>query len=148
MMLIISLLLALIPLLGVGWIVATHAILSVDGLFMSLILLAMSGILVLNAFLELRRMRSPSTASGTGAGTRSATPAGPVTRGRVESVQFYEANVGQPNKSIVILSDGGKQQQTVVLEGDVRNALPTGRKVQFTIRKEHGNNVLAHVSYS
>jgi len=52
--LLISILLGCIPLVGIGWIVMTRAITTVDGLFMSMILLTLSGIFFLNAFLELR----------------------------------------------------------------------------------------------
>jgi hypothetical protein len=52
--LLISFLLACIPLVGIGWIMMTRAIATVDGLFMSLILLTLSGIFFLNAYLELR----------------------------------------------------------------------------------------------
>ena len=55
MMLILSVLLALIPLLGIAWILMHGSITTVDGLFMSLILLAMSGIVGLNVLLELRK---------------------------------------------------------------------------------------------
>jgi hypothetical protein len=52
--LLISILLGSIPLAGIGWIIVTRTITTVDGLFMSLILLTLSGIFFLNAFLELR----------------------------------------------------------------------------------------------
>ena len=52
--LVISILLGLLSLAGVAWIVAAGSITSVDGLFMSLILLSLSGIFFLNVFLELR----------------------------------------------------------------------------------------------
>jgi hypothetical protein len=52
--LLISILFGGIPLAGIGWIIMTKAITTVDGLFMSLILLTLSGIFFLNAFLELR----------------------------------------------------------------------------------------------
>ena len=51
----LSILLGIIPLLGIAWIWMSRTITTVDGLFMSLILLALSGIFFLNAFLELRR---------------------------------------------------------------------------------------------
>jgi len=75
---------------------------------------------------------------------------GLVQRGRVEKVDFFESNVGQPNKSIVVLSNGSSAAtpQTLVFEGDMRNALPTGRKVEITFRKASGYNVLVNVSYS
>lgn len=53
-MLLISILLGVLPLAGIAWIILDRAITSVDGLFMSLILLTLSGIFFLNAFLELR----------------------------------------------------------------------------------------------
>ena len=53
-MLVISILLGIVPLAGIAWIVADHAITSVDGLFMSLILLTLSGVFFLNVLLELR----------------------------------------------------------------------------------------------
>ena len=52
--LLISVLLGSSPLAGIGWIILTGTITTVDGLFMSLILLTLSGIFFLNAFLELR----------------------------------------------------------------------------------------------
>lgn len=150
MPLVISLLLALIPLLGVVWIVVFGSVTTVDGLFMSLILLAMSGIFALNVLLELRKGK-------TGAGkpaVLSARPAtafsagGLVQRGKVLNVQFFESLVGQPNKSIVTLSNGSDSTHLLVLEGDTRNALPVGRRVEITFRKDEGQNVLVDVSYS
>jgi hypothetical protein len=54
MMLVLSIVLGMVPLLGVAWIVLRGNIGTVDGLFMSLILLPLSGILFLNAYLDLR----------------------------------------------------------------------------------------------
>ena len=54
MMLFISVLLVLVPLLGIVWIVFYGSITTVDGLFMSLILAAMSGIVALNVLIELQ----------------------------------------------------------------------------------------------
>lgn len=53
-MLIISVVLGLVPLIGVAWVIIGGTLTTVDGLFTSLILLTLSGILFLNAFLELR----------------------------------------------------------------------------------------------
>ena len=50
----LSILLGIIPLLGIAWIFVSHTLTTVDGLFMSLILLALSGIFF-NALLEFRR---------------------------------------------------------------------------------------------
>ena len=61
-MLVLSILLAIVPLMGVAWIVLKASITTVDGLFMSLILLSLSGILFLNAFLEVRGRLKKSAA--------------------------------------------------------------------------------------
>jgi hypothetical protein len=144
MMLFISVLLALVPLLGIVWIVLSGSITTVDGLFMSLILAAMSGIVGLNVLIELKKKRSGAQTSSTATSTVSG---GLRQRGKVESVQFYESGVGQPNKSIVTLSDGGSASNLLVLEGDMRNALPVGQRVDVTFRKESGHNVLVDVDY-
>jgi hypothetical protein len=52
-MLLLSILLALIPIAGIAWIVATRSLTSVDGLFMSLILLTLSGVFLLNVLFEM-----------------------------------------------------------------------------------------------
>jgi hypothetical protein len=54
MMLLISIVLGIVPLFGIAWTIATGTIKTVDGLFMSLILLTLSGVFFLNAFWELR----------------------------------------------------------------------------------------------
>jgi hypothetical protein len=120
---------------------------------MSLILLAMSGILILNALLDLKNKMRPSSSgtpsgSATSAGGSKSSLQGLVQKGRVASVQFFEAHVGQPNKSIVVLESAPNASQTVVLEGDVRNALPVGQRVEMTLRKEGGSNVLVNVNYA
>jgi hypothetical protein len=51
--LLLSIILGLIPLAGIAWIIIAGSITTVDGLFMSLILLTLSGIFFLNVFLEL-----------------------------------------------------------------------------------------------
>ena len=53
-MLLLSILLALLPLAGIAWIFLAGSLTTVDGLFMSLILLTLSGIFFLNIVLELR----------------------------------------------------------------------------------------------
>ena len=54
MMLVISIVMGIVPLLGIAWTIATGTITTVDGLFMSLILLTLSAVFFLNAFWELR----------------------------------------------------------------------------------------------
>jgi uncharacterized membrane protein len=53
-MLLISILLGIIPLAGIAWILVAGSITTVDGMFMSLILLTVSGIFFLNVLWELR----------------------------------------------------------------------------------------------
>jgi hypothetical protein len=146
MILVLSILLALVPLLGVLWIVLNGSVTTVDGLFMSLILLAMSGIVGLNVLLELRK-RGTGAAKQSFSGTASTASGRLTQRGKVESVQFYESGVGEPNKSIVTLANSGHVSRLLVLEGDMRNALPVGQKVEVTFRKESGHNVLVNVDY-
>jgi hypothetical protein len=152
MVLLISLVLALIPLLGIVYIAVFSSLTTVDGLFMSLILLSISGILGLNVLIELRKGKAAFVPSRRPLATR---PAGAVsdgsrltTRGKVKDVVFFESNVGQPNKSIVTLSGAGGSLQTLALEGDTRNALPVGQTVEITLRKEAGRNVLVDVTYA
>ena len=70
--LLISIVLGIIPLAGVAWILIAGSITTVDGMFMSLILLTVSGVFFLNAFWEarergllgfLRKSRAASTAA-------------------------------------------------------------------------------------
>ena len=152
MVLVISLFLALLPLLGIVYIVLFGALTTVDGLFMSLILLSISAILGLSVLIELRKGKAAFAPSRTVLATRST---GPVsdgsrlkTRGTVREVVFFESNVGQPNKSIVTLSDGDGSSQTLALEGDMRNALPVGQTLEITLRKESGKNVLVDVNHA
>jgi hypothetical protein len=55
MMLVLSILLGMVPLLGIARIVINGTITTVDGIFMSLIMLALSGILFMNVYLEARK---------------------------------------------------------------------------------------------
>ncbi len=57
MLLLISAVLGVLPLLGVVWILLTPMRATVDGLFMSLILLTLSGIFTLNLYWEMRDRR-------------------------------------------------------------------------------------------
>jgi len=54
MMLVISIVMGIVPLFGIAWTIATGTITTVDGLFMSLILLTLSAVFFLNAYWELR----------------------------------------------------------------------------------------------
>lgn len=52
--LLIAIVFTLVPLAGIAWIIVAGSITTVDGLFMSLILLSLSGISLLNVYWELR----------------------------------------------------------------------------------------------
>ena len=54
LMLLLSLLLGLLSLTGIVWIIIVGSLLSVDGLFMSLILLTLAGVFFQNVLLECR----------------------------------------------------------------------------------------------
>jgi hypothetical protein len=154
MLLIVSITLAILPLLGIVWVLFTRSITTVDGLFLSLILLSISGIFALNAFWELQRQRRraawfkqhPEAARQLVTVTDGEVAR--VLRGRVESVQFYEAHVGQPNKSVVFLSNGSGVSRMIILEGDLRNRLPAGKRVEISYREENGRRQLLWAEYS
>jgi hypothetical protein len=63
-MLLLSLLLGLLSLAGIAWIIIVGSLFSVDGLFMSLILVTLAGIFLLNVLLELRDQRSAAKDKG------------------------------------------------------------------------------------
>jgi hypothetical protein len=148
MLLIISLVLAFLPLLGIVWILVKGSITTVDGLFMSLILLTISGVLGLNGLWEFQRLRRLRAAGATRALAIAGVNGGALVRGRVESVQFFEAHVGQPNKSVVTLSNGSGASRILVLEGDLRNRLPAGKKVELIFRDENGVKTLVSADYA
>jgi hypothetical protein len=56
MILAISLVLGVLPLVGIAWTLTSGMITTVDGLFMSLILLTLSAVFMLNAYWEMRDM--------------------------------------------------------------------------------------------
>jgi hypothetical protein len=149
MVLLFYVVLTLLPLGGVAWIVFNGSPLTMDGLFLSLILLAMSGIVGTTTLYELWKKKSDpgDKSGGSSKGLNKPTVDSLSQKGRVESVQFFEAAVGVSNKSVVVLNSG-VSPQTLVFEGDMRNALPVGQKVQVSFRKESGLNVLLNVSYS
>ncbi|HWZ25687.1 MAG TPA: hypothetical protein VN037_10440 [Verrucomicrobiae bacterium] len=53
-LLLLSIVLGVVPLAGIAWILLVGSITTVDSMFMSLILLTLSGLFFLNAFWELR----------------------------------------------------------------------------------------------
>jgi hypothetical protein len=147
--LIISILLALAPLLGIAYIIWQDAILTVDSIFYTLILLAMSAIFGGNALYELTRgRRGRGSESGGRVEFGKAGPGTRTERGLVESVMFYESPVGYADKSIVTLRpNGSKSARMLPFEGDLRNQLPVGQYVELTYRSNGGNNQVVQLSY-
>ena len=148
MMIAIALLLALLPLAGIGWILVSGSLFTVDGLFMSLILLVMSGIVGTTALFEIWQRRKGASGGSAPLSTARTPSSSGSQRGVVESVEFYESGVGQPNKSIVKFQGSAPASNLLVFEGDMRNALPIGQRVEVSFRRAAGYNVLVDVSYS
>ncbi len=147
----IYLVLALLPLLGIAWIGFSGSPLTVDGLFMSLILLTMSGVVGTTGLYhiwKLKKREKLMAALGLGQAPSQVLVDALLQSGKVQTVQFYEAPVGVSNKSVVTLLNRANALQTLVFEGDMRNALPVGQRVQVSFRKQAGLNVLLNVSYS
>jgi hypothetical protein len=143
----ISLLLAVIPIGFVVYMVFTGDIgvpphWTVDGLFMTLILLTISGVLALNAMLEARargliRLAGLQPALAGAGGGFAAQPAfsGNLRTdiGVIEHVEYFDAPIGQSNKSFVrIARKGDKTPHTIVLCGNMRGLLIPGRRMQLT----------------
>lgn len=166
-MLAVSVLLAVLPLVGIGLMFYQDPAITVDNLFVSLMLLTISGVFLLNAASEVKRFMArkkpskalPKAESATAAQSqpgRSAGAAGAAAssggmgreRGIVRDVQFFESPVGVPNKSIVTLQlNGAKSNRMFAFEGDLRHALPLGKKVEISFREEGGALDLQSVNY-
>jgi len=149
--LLISGILGLLPLLGIAYIVMTGNGITVDALFMSLILLTISGIFFLNIALELMARRKAAgggarQASASGSRIVNTAPGTYSESGLVEAVAFYETEVGQPDKSLVTLRPvNGGPGKTLVFSGDLRSVLPAGKRVKFTYATGAGGNRLVAV---
>jgi hypothetical protein len=154
MLLIVSAILAVLPLLGIVWVLLNRSITTIDGLFLSLILLSVSGIFGLNAMWEFQRQRRRAAwfkqhpEASRQLEVLSESEIAGILRGRVERVQFYEAHVGQPNNSVVYLSNGSGVSRMIILEGDLRNRLPAGKRVRISYREENGRRQLVSADYS
>jgi hypothetical protein len=150
--LLISGILGLLPLLGIAYIVLNSNGITVDALFMSLILLTISGIFFLNILLELMARRKaavaaqPGRATPAGAGVAKVAPGTYIENGVVEAVAFYETEVGRPDKSLVTFrSANGGPGKTLVFNGDLRNVLPAGKRVKITYAADAEGNQLVGV---
>lgn len=59
-------------------------------------------------------------------------------RGLVREIQFFEANVGQANKSLVtLLPDGSNTPKMLMFVGNVQNLIPLGERVELMSRSKH-----------
>ncbi len=154
MILVLSALLALLPLLGVALLWYTVPALIVENLFMTLILLTVSGLFGLDVLMELRDRGLPipflGKPSGGGGGKTAASgsgvvAAGPVAAGGgalkeagvVENVSYFESRVGHPNHLVVTLRPDPKAaSRMLIFHGDVRDQFPVGRKVEIQYRPD------------
>jgi hypothetical protein len=153
MLLLLSMILAVLPLLGIAALIWVNPALTVDNLFTSLILLTISGIFGINVLLELRDRGLPLPLLGkrkepgmvaVGAGrTYVVMPTGEVKQsGVVEHVAYYEAGIGQTNRCIITLRDGTGPRM-LVFKGDVRDQFPVGGRVTVRYRtSEEGADLL------
>jgi len=144
MLLLLSMLLAVLPLLGIAALIYNNPALTVDNLFMSLILLTISGIFGLNVLLELRdrglplplpgKKRAPGMVA-VGAGRSYVMMSGGEVKqsGVVESVTYYEAGIGSSNRCVVTLRDGANPHM-LGFKGDVRDQFPVGGRVTVRYR--------------
>jgi hypothetical protein len=149
--LILSIALAILPLLGVAYVLLAGEGISVDSLFTSLILLAMSGVFGLNALLMLRSRLKAASAGDGGSGVQfggAARGAVVTARGLVESVLFFESPVGHPDKSIVTLRlNGAKATRVLPFEGDLRNLLPVGKTVEVKYEGDGSAHRIVALNY-
>jgi hypothetical protein len=144
MLLLLSLVLATLPLLAIAALIWMNPEVTVDNLFMSLILLTISGIFGINVLLELRdrglpipflgKKRAPGMVA-VGAGSAYVVmPTGEVREsGVVENVAYYESGVGRSNRCVVTLRNGTSPRM-LVFKGDVRDQFPVGGRVTVRYR--------------
>jgi hypothetical protein len=145
--------LAVLPLLGIAALIYVNPELTVDNLFMSLILLTISGIFGINVLLELRdrglpmpllgKKREPGMVAVSAGRAYVVMPTGEVKEsGVVENVAYYESGIGQTNRSLVTLRDGASPRM-LVFKGDVRDQFPVGGRVTVIYRSsEEGADLL------
>ena len=153
MLLLLSMILAVLPLLGIAGLIYVNPALTVDNLFMSLILLTISGIFGINVLLELRdrglpmpllgKKREPGMVAVSAGRAYVVMPTGEVKEsGVVETVAYYESGIGYTNRCVVTLRDGAGPRM-LVFKGDVRDQFPLGGRVTVTYRSsEEGADLL------
>ncbi len=153
MLLLLSIILAVLPLLGIAALIYVNPELTVDNLFMSLILLTISGIFGINVLLELRdrglpmpllgKKREPGmVAVGAGRAYVVMNTGEVKESGVVENVTYYESGIGLSNRCVVTLRDGLRPRM-LVFKGDVRDQFPVGGRVSVIYRtSEEGADLL------
>ena len=138
-----SILLALLPLAGIAYIVISGDLFTVDGLFMSIMLLTISGVFGFDAALDLYTARtSPGGTAGLAAAA-AGHPGAKVETGSIKDLRFFEAYVGEQNKTLVeFIPDGAKTSRFLSFIGNVRDQLPVGSRVRMIYRTDPEGNVL------
>lgn len=149
--LIMSVLLALLPLAGAVYVASNDGwtAITVDKLFMVLMLLTISGVFGLNALLEARDLGllvpflKPGKASGAHAVTAALPPGTHITTGVARELHFFESHVGQQNKTVVefVPEDTGVARYISFL-GNVVDQFPLGARLRMTYRVEDEGAVL------
>jgi len=136
-----ALLLTTAPLAGVGWILWRTSVFTVDSLFTILILLTISGVFSLDLLLEFYHRflkgagAAPTAPLRVGAAPAVAAGETRTETGVVHNIQYFEAAVGVPNKSLVTFTpDGASTAFLLTLCGNVQSQLRTGCRVQLTYR--------------
>jgi hypothetical protein len=149
-LLIVSVLLALLPLAGAVYVASTAGwtAISVDKLFMVLMLLTISGVFGLNVLLEARDaglvpFLKPGPASRVHAITAALEPGAHIDTGVVRELHFFESHVGQQNKTVVefVPEDSGVSRYLSFL-GNVVDQFPLGARLRITYRVEGEGAVL------
>lgn len=148
--------LAILPLAGIAYVVVTQTLFTVDGLFMILMFGGISATFGIVAFMEAYGMGlvpflpKPEAKPATNAkGTPAVAPQDLygifVASGTVRDLRFFEASVGDTNKTLVeFVEDGSSTPRFVTFIGNVRDQLPIGTRVRITYRAEpEGNTLLA-----
>ena len=134
-------LLTIAPLAGVAWILWRTSIFTVDSLFTILILLTISGVFSLDLLLEFYHRflkgagATPSAPKRVGAAPAVAAGETRTETGMVHTIQYFEAAVGVPNKSLVTFTpDGAPSAYVLVFCGNVQSQLRIGQRHQLTYR--------------
>jgi len=148
----LSSVLAVLPLLGVAYVVLSGSLFTVDGLFMILMFLGISSVFGINALLEARGAGlipgmkpkpAPAGSSAKGQGASEPDYGTYVASGTIRDLRFFEAAVGQQNKTLVeFVEDGSSTPRFVTFIGNVSDQMPVGSRVRITYRAEPEGNVL------